>query len=248
MKKYVVMAGLMCGLVAGAGADVILVDFGNDSSYRGVTQSGADNNGNFWNSVWSGAFYSGLVNVSNATTTINLGFTSAPGTDSFNGPAGATSDPVTPAELAAVRIDAPALNLLGGSEAAAIDYYVNSTFQIQNLDADFTYDLTFFGSRKFTEEAITRYAIYDVGFSNVLQFADLDVGSGDAHNSNTVVTIAGLSPQPDGIIYVGFGSQSGTNSGYLNAMQINVIPEPAAASLVLLGSLVVGVLAHRSRA
>ena len=41
--------------------ETILVDFGNDLSYRGASTPSPDGNGNYWNSVWSGAYYPGLT-------------------------------------------------------------------------------------------------------------------------------------------------------------------------------------------
>jgi hypothetical protein len=243
------MAFLGVAILAGsAAADIILVDFGNDSSFRGASQVGVDANGNTWNSVWSGAFYSGLLNTDGDATTVNFGFTSAGGTDSFNGPAGATANPITPTQIDSVDIDAPALGLLGGSNAAVFDYYGSSTFQLQNLDPLLTYNLTFFGSHKFNADDTTRYTVYtDNTFSVPVVFADLVVGVGNAHNRDTTVTISGLSPQSGNILYVGFVGSDGSSSGYLNAMQIEVVPEPAAVSLLVLGGLVLGWMRTRRR-
>ncbi len=246
MKTYI--AGVAFFIITQATfSDIVLIDFGNDSSFRGVGQSGPDSNGNYWNSVWSGSFYAGLVDFQNNATTINFGFSAAPGTDSFNGPAGNTSGITTnPAILNNTQIDADALGYLGGSLAAAFDYYVNSTFQIQGLNLSSTYNITFFGSHKFNVNDVTRYTIYDdSSFTNALSFADLTVGVGSAHNSNLVVTISGVSPQSNGIIYVGFAGAGGAGSGYLNAMQIEVVPEPVAALLLLFGGAILVAARHR---
>jgi hypothetical protein len=243
----ITMAGIVFVLTAFiAHADVILIDFGNNSTFRGASQTGPDNNGNYWNSVWSGSFYSGLVDINNDATTVNFGFSSATGTDSYNGPAGSTSDPLAPGDIGNTVIDAPALGNLGGSLSAAFDYYVTSTFEIQGLSLSQTYNLTFFGSHKFNADNTTRYTIYDNnGFTNAVTFADLVVGVGSAHNSNTVVTISGLSPQPNGVIYVGFKAANGVNNGYLNAMQIEIVPESAAVSLMLVAGAALGLSRRR---
>lgn len=242
--RAMAVAACMGLVVAVANADIVLVDFGNDDSFRGLSQVGVDDNGNTWNSVWSGAFYSGLLDINGDATTINLGFSSAPGTDSFNGPAGDTTtgapdflfDPTT---VDNVTIDATALGLLGGSAAAAFDFYVDSTFQIQNLNPAFTYNLTFFGSHKFNTDDTTRYTVYtDNTYSVPVDTADLVVGVGSAHNQDTTVTISGLSPQTGNTLYIGFEGADGTSSGYLNAMQIEVIPEPGTLVLLTCGALV----------
>jgi hypothetical protein len=200
----------------------VLIDFGNDSSFRGVSQTDADSNGNFWNSVWNGAFYPGLVDSTGAATTINFGFTAAAGTDSYNGPAGPTSDPVTPAEIDAVQIDSYLLGPLGGSKRGAIDFYVDSTFQIQGLDPNKTYQLAFFGSRKFPAgNSTTRYTTYtDNTFTEPAASVDLVVGVFGVQNQGQVAVLEDVSPQPDGIIYVGFTGADDAGSGYLNAMMV----------------------------
>jgi hypothetical protein len=247
--RSMVMLLAVTVLVSSAAADMILVDFGNDSSFRGANQTGLDANGNTWNSVWSGAFYSGLLNTAGDATTINFGFSSEAGTDSFNGPAGVTTEPITQTQIDSVDIDAPALGLLGGSRAAAFDFYVSSTFQIQNLDPLLTYNLTFFGSHKFNTDNSTRYTVYtDNTFSVPLLFADLVVGVGNAHNRDTTVTLAGISPQIGNTLYVGFDGSDGISSGYLNALQIEVVPEPTIFSMMLLGGLALRFIRRRAHA
>lgn len=124
MKKLLLSfaARALAGLLVVTGtaqADVILVDFGNNLSYRGTNTVSPDANGNFWNSVHSGAFYADLVDQNNNATSMDLGFDAATGTDYFNGPSGATEDP------AATVYNAGALGNLGVNEAV-YDYYVNS--------------------------------------------------------------------------------------------------------------------------
>lgn len=203
-----------------ATAQSILIDFGNDSSFRGVTTPTPDANGNTWTSVWSGAFYADIPDKTGAATDIDFGFSAAGGNDYFNGPSGATQDPT------ATVYDAVALGDLGVNEAV-YDYYVNSTFEIQGLDPTKTYNLTFYGSHKFNNDNTTRYSVYtDDSLSTVVDFADLEVGVNADHNQDTVATITGLSPQAFDILYVGFEGANGGN-GYLNAMKIKVVPEPA---------------------
>src|SRR4029079_19393718 len=74
-------------------AQIVLIDFGNDTSFRGVTVANPDQRGNFWTSMQPGLFYSKLVDSSIVPTTIDFGFSTPVGTDSFNGPAGVTSGP-----------------------------------------------------------------------------------------------------------------------------------------------------------
>ena len=68
----------------------------------------------------TGSYYADLYDISNQTTSIDLGFDVAPGTDSYNGPTNA--------------VDAAALGLLGGAPEAVNDFYITSAFQLQGLD------------------------------------------------------------------------------------------------------------------
>ncbi|HEX6961922.1 MAG TPA: hypothetical protein VF175_08655, partial [Lacipirellula sp.] len=148
---------IACSLAGSSAAQTVLIDFGTDNSFRGVSVPNPDANGNYWNSLAPGAFYQDLVDVDNAATTIDFGFSTPVGTDSFNGPAGVTSFPdPTPAEIAATDIDSAALGILGVTEAA-MDFVAGPDgadkrvrFEIQQLDPTKTYDLTFFASHKFS--------------------------------------------------------------------------------------------------
>lgn len=204
-------------------SSTVLISFGNNRSYRGINTPSPDRQGNFWNSVWAGAFNSPLTNAAGGVTTMGLGFRASAGTDYYNGPSGAIQNPN------ACVIDTDALGYLGINEAV-YDYYVNSAFQIQGLDPSKTYSLSFFGSHKYSASDYTTYSICnDASYSRVVTSIYLYVqspGNPGAHNSNKVATISGISPQNDGIIYIKF---QGTNSnpsvgGYLNCMQIVELP------------------------
>lgn len=142
MKRWYMITGSVLALLLALGLNMapvygqtVLIDFGNASSWRGVPTPSPDTNGHYWNSVWSGAFYPELKDIDGNATTIDFGFAinGAGGTDSYNGPAGVTSNPVTAAQIAATDIDAAALGNLGIKEAA-MDFYTSSTFEIQGLD------------------------------------------------------------------------------------------------------------------
>lgn len=244
--SHLIACVLALGVAASATAQTVLIDFGSVNSFRGVNAPSPDGNGNRWNSLTPGPFYPDLIDTAGALTTIDLGFDTPVGTDSFNGPAGATSFPFpTAAEIAATDIDAVALGKLGIKEAA-IDFAASpdgpdkrTRFQIQSLDPLKTYNLTFFGSHKFSDNDATVYSIYsDNTYSTLVASQSLNVqtpGSPWLHNRDTVATINGISPQASNILYVQFvGSQGGL--GYLNDMQITAVPEPSSALLVF-GSL-----------
>lgn len=239
LKAWAILAVLGLFAAGPAFGATILIDLGNAISWRGVDVPNPDANGHYWNSVWSGAYYPGLVDINGNVTSINFGFSSAGGTDSYNGPAGVTSNPPTPAQIAATDIDAAALGNLGVKEAA-MDYYVNSTFEIQGLDPAKKYNLTFFGSHKFSPDTTTVYSVYtDNTYTTLVASVTLDVQ--DAmypwlHNRDKVAVLTGLSPQMYNILYVKFAGLTGVE-GYLNALQIEEVPEPTMMSLMLLGGL-----------
>ena len=89
------------------------------------------------------------------------------------------------------------------------------------------YNLTFFGSHKFSNDSTTVYSVYsDNTYSTLVDTASLDVqDAGRAvqlHNRDKVATISNLSPQTNNILYVQFVGSTG-NLGYLNDMQIEAI-------------------------
>lgn len=242
----VVGAIVLIALALPAGAETILVDFGGDGSWRGVDVTSPDTNGNTWNSLWPGVYYQDLVDTTGAATTVDLGFSTGVATDSYNGPAGPTSNPVTAAEIAATDIDAAALGDLGIAEAA-IDYAAGdggaARFEIQGLDPTKLYNIRFYGSHKFHADPTTVYSIYsDNTYSTLVDSAALDVfqpGSPWLHNRDTVATISNVAPQADDILYVEFAGVTG-DVGYLNAFELEVVPEPTSLLLLGVGGLMIG--------
>ena len=246
VARLAMVMAIGMGLAVSAQAQNLLVDFGRSDpggSFRGVTVPNPDPNGHTWNSIVPGPFYS-LVDWSGAATTIGLGFTTGVGTDSYNGPAGPTSIPPTPAEIALTDIDAAALGNLGVIEAA-IDFAAspgglnnNTRFELSGLDAAKTYTLTIYGSHKFSDDDATVYSASNDAFATTLASASLNVqtpGSPWLHNRDTVATLSNLSPSASGLLQVNFVGGNG-NQGYLNSFQLtgSVVPEPS--SLLLLVS------------
>jgi hypothetical protein len=235
----IVIAALAAAPFAHAGPKV-LIDFGNNSTFRGATSPSPDSNGKHWNSVNPGAFTADMVSTTGAATTIDLGFDPSGdpvGTDSYNGPAGETMAPIDQAQIDAVAINAAALGDLGIKEAA-FDY-VSSTggrFQIQGLDPLKRYKITFYGSSKFTTDATTFYTVYDdSGFSNQLATANLDIRDSTSpwlHNQDEVAVLTDLIPSTGGVLYVEFGGTNGA-SGRLNSLSIEDSPVEITGPAVL---------------
>ena len=227
--KTITAAALTALMLVGsaATAQLVLVDFGNDLSFRGLDVNNPDANGNSWTSVWSGAFYPNLIDSTGAPTTIDLGFDGAPaGTDSFNGPAGITSSATLMDDVLFTDIDSVALGPLGGALEAAFDFYVSGRVQVQQLDPTKVYDLNFFGSHKFNADNITRYSVYsDDAYTNLLASVDLEVGVNNLHNDDEVATISSL-PGPandNNIFYIEWEGSDGVSSGYLNSFSIEEV-------------------------
>lgn len=230
MKKQNIRNVLVLAILMGFGpyqaapayAQTILIDFGSASSWRGVTTPAPDANGNYWNSVWSGAYFPNLIDISGNPTAVDFGFAYAEGTDSYNGPAGVTANPVTQAMIDATDIDTSALGSLGTKEAC-FDYYVSSRFEIQGLDPAKTYNLTFFGSHKYSSDAATVYSVCtNSTYSTVVAEVSLNVSdapNSPTHNRDRTVTITGISPQTNNSLYIKFIGANG-NLGYLNCMRI----------------------------
>jgi hypothetical protein len=237
VARLTMVMAIGMGLAVSAQAQTVLIDFGNNNSFRGASVVNPDSNGNSWNSVQPGLFYTDLLNTSGAATAIDFGFSTPVGTDSFNGPAGVTSNsPLTPAEIAAADIDAGALGILG-IKAAAVDFAaeVNTRFEIQSLDPTKTYNLTFYGSHKFSADDATVYSIYsDNTYTTAVASGSLNVqtpGSPNLHNRDTVLTLSGIAPQASNILYVQFTGSNG-HTGYLNSLALTAVPEPASMLLV----------------
>lgn len=208
-----------------ASGEVILIDFGNDLSYRGASIASPDGNGNYWNSVHSGAYYANMVDTANNTTTIDFGFGSVGGSDYYNGPAGALQGASNSV------YNSVALGNLGVDEAV-YDWYKDSTFTIQGLDPMKTYNLTFFGSHKYDVPGISTYTVCTSNdyltavASTTLAHNNESINTFEwQHNQDRVATINGVSPQYANSLWI-------RADGYINAMQIEVIPEPATLGLV----------------
>lgn len=213
-------------------AETILIDFGNDESWRGVSVSNPAPTGDYWNSVRPGQYVSGLLNDAGVATGVAFGPGAHP-TDSYNGPAGATVDPVAAVDVERTDIDEAALGQLG-VKAAAFDFIVgklgdaSGRFQLQGLDSSQVYTLTFFASHKYNVSSsgegtnFTRINVYsDPDHLNLLSGLEIEAGVGSSHNRDTVARMVDISPSANGIFYIEFGGADGVDSGYLNSMSVS---------------------------
>ena len=205
-----------------------LVDFGTSASFRGVTTPNPDTNGNYWNGL--APLDTNAVTLrdsSNVTGSISLGFVtvSGVGTDSFNGPAGATDAANLAANLLLTDLDAAALGALGIREAG-FDYVdsSNGRLVLRGLDPALTYQLTLFGSHKYSTDTATTYEVYrNSALTQSAGSASLNVQSPSdpaQHNRNQVAVIPNLQPSASGTLYLRFRGANGS-LGYLNALMLS---------------------------
>ena len=211
------------GLAMPVQGETILIDLGNDGTWRGASVVNPDVNGNYWNSVGYG-YVPGLVDTAGNATSVAYAPDGIGGTDSYNGPAGDTA--AHPATIGNTLINAAALGDLGVIEAA-YDFFDNGAFQIQGLDNTKTYNLTIFGSHKYDIPGISTYEIHtDNTYSSVVASTTLahnDDSINDwewEHNQDRVATITGVAPQTSDILYFKY-------TGFVNSIKLEAIPEPA---------------------
>jgi hypothetical protein len=242
IQDFIRHACLVCGFALLVGqalsvrAQTVLIDFGSDTTYRSLSVDNPDSNGNYWNSLHPGVFVENLVDLANSATTIDIGWDTPVGFDSYNGPAGPTDEATLEEDVQFTDIDAAALGNLGGALEGPFDYIAGPNqadnrvrFQIQQLDPAKTYTLTFFGSHSFSTDTVTVYTVYsDNTYTTAVGTASLEVQDPVMfwmHNRDQVATIGNLAPQADNILYVEFVGETG-NLGYLNDMQIEGIAAP----------------------
>ena len=234
MKHTRIKAVLAAAVVVGIGlalpvqAQIVLLDLGDDVTYRGAAVTSPDSNGYNWNSVAYG-YVPGLVDTAGNVTAMAYAPDGIGGTDSYNGPAGDTA--AHPATIGNTTINAAALGDLGVIEAA-YDFFVNGAFQIQGLDPSKTYNLTIYGSHKYDVPGISTYEIHtDATYSSVVDSTTLAhndesiSGFEWEHNQDRVATITGVAPQASDILYFKY-------SGYVNSLSIEAVPEPATLGLL----------------
>jgi hypothetical protein len=244
-------AVVVVGLVASANAQKILFDLGATGDYRSVSVPNPDPNGHYWNSVSSCCFFPGLLDTNGNATAVNFGFVTAAGNDSYNGPAGPTDPPPFLQYLSLTTINAAALGDLGVKEAA-FDFYTNGKMTIGNLDPSKKYTLTFFGSHQYNGGSdinlnTTNYTSYtDNTFATSVASTSLVIGGEGLWNQDKVATLAGLTPQTGNTLYIGFKGAAPLSLGYLNAMELTVVPEPSTV-LLLVSGVVGSMLAFRRR-
>lgn len=215
------------------GAAKVLIDFGSDATYASASATSPDGNGNYWNSTTYGNYMANLVDTTNGITTIDLAIEKFNGVGSYNGPAGITDGSTPNLGWTNAVIDEAALGDLGIKEAA-FDFYTSNNaetgdgrLQIQQLNPNQAYKLTFFSSHKYGTATQTMFTCYsDSNYTARVGTATLTHGDGgDGHNSNTVAVISGVAgpSNPNNILYLKWEGVDVSTEGYINSMSIEAV-------------------------
>jgi hypothetical protein len=237
MKPILSILALL-GLATVSPAQEVLIDFGNDSTFRGVTSPGN------WNSMAFG-YVANLVDSDGNATTIDWAPDGFGGTDSFNSIAGATSNPPTAGEISAAQ------SALGGSLGAlalgeaAIDFFRSDNgttgvgrFQLQQVTAGQLYNLTFYGTKQYVAatNTQTRYSVFDDAlYTSLLGTGVLTTGTtGGTGNPDSVLTLENLvgPSNVNNIFYIQWEGVNDSTWGFINSMSIEAVPEPSTYALL----------------
>ena len=224
--------------------ETVRIDFGRDTTYRGVTTPGN------WNSVGFG-YVANLTNSLGNATLIDYAPDRLGNTDSFNTIVGATSDPLSPAEISAAdaALNKTALGELGVAEAA-IDFFKSDNgttgvgrFQLQQLRKGRDYLLTFYGTKQYVAAGNeqTRFKVFtNPDYTNAVATVDLTTGTtnGDGNRSRVAVLPGLIGPDnTNNILYVQWEGVNVSTEGYLSSMLVQELetPDTVAPQLTLLG-------------
>lgn len=210
-SRRVWLAVALCAMVAlGAQADIILIDFGDNQGTPG---------GN-WNN-WVPGNNLALVNDQGDASGFNLSAITSVGQ---GGGWGVTAAP-SPFDTASIYND----GLFTSGDTI--------TLRLSNLSASETYSFTLFASRDTTVDRVTTYSITGGGTSTLTTSGSNVGGAGINHNVANTVVFSNVAPDGNNRIDLNIDVDTG-GFAYLNAMQIEVIPEPGTLALLLGGVLV----------
>lgn len=253
MKKFLLATAIATASLLNASGQTILIDFGNNATFRGVSSPGN------WNSVGYG-YVANLIDSNGSATSLDWAPDGLGNTDSFNSLVGATSNPVTAGEisLADAALNKTSLGALGVAQAA-IDYLKSDNFttnvgrfQIQQLTPGQLYNLTFYGTKQFVASGNeqTKYSVFDdSSYSSLLGSGVLTTGTtNNAGNPSSTVTIPNLTgpSNANNIFYVQWEGVNNSSEGFINSLAIVAVPEPSTWAMLGIGAVGV-VLAGRRR-
>ncbi|WP_269522194.1 PEP-CTERM sorting domain-containing protein [Coraliomargarita parva] len=226
IKTVHYLAGLLLVSAASLSAETVFLDFGGSAGTFQETDTG---NGNYWNTVGTSASSSSaLVTSSNGASGITYTLTAG-----FNGAnSGGASSPST-ALLGDFAVAEATSDY--GYVQGFVGFSSSASITLSGLDPNATYVFTFFGSRSTTQTRETQYQVIGDSTESVyLITSGTDIASdgvGD-YNDQTVVSTAEIAADGSNQIVINVGRGSTGDYGYLNAIQIAIIPEPGTYALL----------------
>ncbi|MGD8453814.1 MAG: PEP-CTERM sorting domain-containing protein [Phycisphaerae bacterium] len=219
----VVVIACLFALAMPAMAESLFFDFGDEPNHTP---------GNYNNLDWHQYPIADCVNDSGAYTGIGLTVYDAFYTTSANN--NGTQSPT--GDAAIFDPQATRDSLYGCTQPWYEQVQPTAGFRLTGLDPALTYDFTIFASRMGSSD--NREAQYDITGMNAGSAVLESVG-----NTSNVVVISGISPTPTGEITVDVQPGPNNNNSYgfyyLGAMKMDVVPEPATLTLLLLGGVAV---------
>lgn len=230
------MAFVVVLLFAGMGnalvnADTVLIDFGGLAPANPV-------GGQYFNQ-WSPGQNINLVLASDGVTDSgwNMDSTTAGAVNDGISPDFTPTFNGAPAPFNSDTITSDALNLTPAQGIRNVRFL--------NLNPSLFYNISIFGARDAAQTRITDYSVIgSTTVSGSLQTSGTGSGTGSTYNNDTVFSVSSMAPNGSGIITIEYSVDTG-DFGYLNAMQISVVPEPATLSFLLLGGVLLRLFRRR---
>jgi len=242
LLKGCLFAGVLA-LVAGfetrAGAQTILVDFGQNLGTSVGTITPSPSSGNYWNNFSTGTTIA-LIDTTNAATGGNLTFTTG---YAFNSSAMGVN--TGDASLGNLNVSTAIMDAVFTTDAVT-----GNTFKLTNLNPAKTYTFKLFGSRSAIDPIrVTTYtATGGNSLSGNLTTSGTGIGTGSVnYNTGNFTTFVGITPDVNNEIFINYKVNSG-GFAYLNALQIDVVPEPSTWALLAFSLTIVMVFRRRRRA
>lgn len=215
--------------------EAVLFDFGS-------TLTTSPTNGNYWNNLPSGSSFTNFVTISNTASAWSLTFTSNVGYG------GGTWAPSPTTNLGVFNV---ATATTDGIYYVTTDtnYPTGITFRLGGLDTSKSYNFDLYAGRDATNTRITKYTVTGTNSANgTLTTSGTGIGIGGSNYNNfEFLSLSNIVPNGSGQIFVNLEGTTG-GFGYLNAMQVTAVPEPATSALVALSSLVFAGYILRRRA
>jgi hypothetical protein len=237
--------------LAGAKAQTYLIDFGGGGFSLIQTNSGLlptaspDINGNYWNNSVGGnggqpSNLNNLVSSLNLTSTISLTWTN------WGGGVATSNMGVTNVPGGSGLASSP-LNIV----TAVADSVFRSTgagtnhFFLGGLTPGGLYNVSIFASRTATDVRRTFFQVIgESTITNLVQTSGTNLSGAGLNYSTTPWDVLNFAADSNGRITVNYSTNSG-GFAYINAMSLEVVPEPS--TLGLLGLAALGTFAHLLR-